>query len=112
MNEVNKTLYIPLYGKSYVSKKGLFLQDKKAEEMVKNGGGQVRFELQNLVVSMAVTRYDWPLPGLRFGLNQVEAQDFMDKGAPESPEEFSVQSLMQFVDQTLAEMGLRRDYHG
>jgi len=33
MNNVNKTLYIPLYGKSYVSKKGLFLEDKKAEEI-------------------------------------------------------------------------------
>ena len=31
MNGVNKTLYIPLYGKAYVSKKGLFLDDKKAE---------------------------------------------------------------------------------
>lgn len=33
MNNVNKTLYIPLYGKSYVSKKRLFLEDKKAEEI-------------------------------------------------------------------------------
>jgi len=33
MNSVNKTLYIPLYGKSYVSKKGLFLDDRKAEEI-------------------------------------------------------------------------------
>lgn len=33
MNNVNKTLYIPLYGKSYVSKSGLFLSDKKAEEI-------------------------------------------------------------------------------
>ena len=33
MNSVNKTLYIPLYGKAYVSKKGLFLCDKKAEEI-------------------------------------------------------------------------------
>lgn len=33
MNAVNKTLYIPLYGKSYVSSKGLFLDDKKAEEI-------------------------------------------------------------------------------
>ena len=33
MNNVNKTLYIPLYGKYYVSKKGLFLDDKKAEEI-------------------------------------------------------------------------------
>lgn len=28
---MNKTLYIPLYGKSFVSKKGLFLQDPKGE---------------------------------------------------------------------------------
>lgn len=33
MNNVNKTLYIPLYGKAYVSRKGLFLQDAKAEEI-------------------------------------------------------------------------------
>lgn len=33
MNAVNKTLYIPLYGKAYVSKKGIFLDDKKAEEI-------------------------------------------------------------------------------
>lgn len=32
-NSVNKTLYIPLYGKAYVSKKGIILQDKKAEEI-------------------------------------------------------------------------------
>lgn len=33
MNSVNKTLYIPLYGKSYVSRKGTILSDKKAEEI-------------------------------------------------------------------------------
>ncbi len=33
MNEVNKTLYIPLYGKALVSRKGIILQDKKAEEI-------------------------------------------------------------------------------
>ena len=38
MNEVNKTLYIPLYGKSYVSKKGIILQDKKAEEIWSSEG--------------------------------------------------------------------------
>ena len=31
MDSVNKTLYIPLYGKSYVSKKGIILHDEKAE---------------------------------------------------------------------------------
>ena len=33
MNEVNKTLYIPLYGKSLVSRKGIILKDTKAEEI-------------------------------------------------------------------------------
>ena len=33
MNKVNKTLYIPLYGKAYVSRKGIILQDPKAEEI-------------------------------------------------------------------------------
>ena len=33
MNNVNKTLYIPLYGKAYVSQKGYFLSDKTAEEI-------------------------------------------------------------------------------
>jgi len=33
MNGINKTLYIPLYGKSYVSKKGILLDDQKAEEI-------------------------------------------------------------------------------
>ncbi len=38
MNSINKTLYIPLYGKSYVSKRGLFLNDKKAEEIWETEG--------------------------------------------------------------------------
>lgn len=33
MDSVNKTLYIPLYGKSFVSKKGIILKDTKAEEI-------------------------------------------------------------------------------
>lgn len=33
MNNVADTLYIPLYGKAYVSRRGLFLQDKTAEEI-------------------------------------------------------------------------------
>ncbi len=42
MNSVNKTLYIPLYGKSYVSKKGLFLDDKKAEKIWEIEGFSLR----------------------------------------------------------------------
>ncbi|MBR2989265.1 MAG: class I SAM-dependent methyltransferase [Clostridia bacterium] len=38
MDSVNKTLYIPLYGKAYVSKKGLFIDDKKAEEIWETEG--------------------------------------------------------------------------
>lgn len=33
MNNVNKTLFIPLYGKAYVSRAGILLQDPKAEEI-------------------------------------------------------------------------------
>ncbi len=33
LNNVNKTLYIPLFGKALISKKGIILQDKKAEEI-------------------------------------------------------------------------------
>jgi O-methyltransferase involved in polyketide biosynthesis len=33
MNNVNKTLFIPLYGKAYVSRTGILLKDPKAEEI-------------------------------------------------------------------------------
>ena len=33
MENINKTLYIPLYGKSFVSQKGIILRDEKAEEI-------------------------------------------------------------------------------
>ena len=33
MNNINKTLYIPLYGKAYVSKKGIILRDEMAEKI-------------------------------------------------------------------------------
>lgn len=38
MNNVNKTLYIPLYGKAFVSKKGIILSDRKAEEIWEKEG--------------------------------------------------------------------------
>ena len=38
MDSVNKTLYIPLYGKAYVSRKGILLQDPKAEEIWEKEG--------------------------------------------------------------------------
>ena len=33
MDSVNKTLYIPLYGKSFVSRRAIILSDPKAEEI-------------------------------------------------------------------------------
>ena len=42
MNGVNKTLYIPLYGKSYVSRKGIILKDKKAEEIWEAEGFELK----------------------------------------------------------------------
>ena len=33
MNEVNRTLYIPLYGKALVSRRGIILRDPKAEDI-------------------------------------------------------------------------------
>lgn len=42
MNSVNKTLYIPLYGKAYVSKKGIILEDKKAEEIWEKEGFRLK----------------------------------------------------------------------
>ena len=41
MNEVNKTLYIPLYGKAYVSQKSLFLRDEMAEKIWASEGFQL-----------------------------------------------------------------------
>lgn len=38
MDSINKTLYIPLYGKAYVSRKGIILTDKKAEEIWQQEG--------------------------------------------------------------------------
>ena len=42
VNEVNRTLYIPLYGKAYVSRKGNILHDPKAEEIWRKEGFQLK----------------------------------------------------------------------
>ena len=38
MNNVNRTLYIPLYGKAYVSRRGVILHDPKAEQIWEKEG--------------------------------------------------------------------------
>ncbi len=42
MEKVSKTLYIPLYGKAYVSRKGIILRDTKAEEIWAREGFPLR----------------------------------------------------------------------
>ena len=42
MNEVNKTLYIPLYGKSKVSQQGIILNDPFAEKIWKEEAFPIR----------------------------------------------------------------------
>ena len=42
MNNVNKTLYIPLYGKAYVSKRGIILKDEKAERIWEEEGFKLK----------------------------------------------------------------------
>ena len=44
MTGVNKTLYIPLYGKAYVSRKGIILSDTKAEQLWSAAGGDIRLK--------------------------------------------------------------------
>ena len=53
MNEVNKTLYIPLFGKSFVSKKGIIINDKKAEEI----WDEVNFKLKSKSKSKYLAYY-------------------------------------------------------
>ena len=42
MNNVNKTLYIPLYGKAYVSRKNIILHDPKAENIWEKEGFKLK----------------------------------------------------------------------
>ncbi|MBQ9983757.1 MAG: class I SAM-dependent methyltransferase [Lachnospiraceae bacterium] len=53
MTGVNKTLYIPLYGKASVSKKGIILHDAKAEEIWEKEG----FRLKGKAKSKWLTYY-------------------------------------------------------
>ena len=53
MNNVNQTLYIPLYGKAYVSRKGIILNDKKAEAIWEAEG----FELKGKSASKWLAYY-------------------------------------------------------
>jgi len=75
MNGVNKTLYIPLYGKAYVSKKGIILNDKTAEQIWEKEG----FELKGKSKSKWLAYY----MGMRSAVfdNWLKAQMEEDKEA-------------------------------
>ena len=64
MNHVNQTLYIPLYGKSYVSKKGLFLEEKKLR---KSGMRKVFPFMGNQSPNGLLTIWEFVLPYLMNG---------------------------------------------
>lgn len=64
MNEVNKTLYIPLYGKSKVSQKGIILNDPWAEAIWKEEAFPIRGKSRSkwLAYNMAMRAHvfdDW-----------------------------------------------------
>ena len=53
INEVNRTLYIPLYGKAFVSRRGLFIKDGYAERI----WGEVNFPLKGKAKSKWLAFY-------------------------------------------------------
>lgn len=53
LNNESKTLFIPLLGKAEMSKKKLFLEDKKAEEIIE----KVEFDVDNLKQSKWLSMY-------------------------------------------------------
>lgn len=62
MNNVNKTLYIPLYGKAFVSKKNIIIQDKKAEAIWAEEGfklkGKSKSKWLAYFMAMRSAKYD------------------------------------------------------
>lgn len=67
MNEINKTLYIPLYGKALISKRGIILQDRSAEQIWEQEGFQLKGKSKSkwlaLYMSMRASVFDRWLMG-------------------------------------------------
>ena len=74
MDSVNKTLYIPLYGKALVSQRGLFLDDKTAERI----WGEVNFPLRRKAKSKWLAYY--------MGIRAAVFDNWVKKKASEDPE--------------------------
>ena len=73
MDSVNKTLYIPLYGKALVSKKGIILKDKKAEEI----WGKANFNLSGKAKSKWLAYY--------MGMRSKVFDNFVEEKLIENP---------------------------
>lgn len=76
MNEVNKTMYIPLYGKAYVSRKGIVLHDPKSEQIWEAEGfplkGKSRSKWLAYYMGMRAAVYDrWVAEKLMANPNAV-----------------------------------------
>lgn len=74
MDNVNKTLYIPLYGKAYVSHRGIILKDEKAEEIWAAEG----FPLRGKAASKWLAYY--------MGMRAAVFDRWAEKTAAEMPE--------------------------
>ena len=68
MDSVNKTLYIPLYGKSYVSKKGIILKDKKAEEIWEREQFKLKGKSKSKNLALQKTLLRWCKDKLQTGM--------------------------------------------
>ncbi len=76
MNNVNKTLYIPLYGKAYVSKKNIILHDSKAEDIWEKEGFELKGKSKSkwlaYYMAMRSAIYDeWVEKGIKNNPNTV-----------------------------------------
>ena len=58
MDSVNKTLYIPLYGKAAVSRQGILLHDPKAEEIWAEAGFPLKGKAKSYYMGMRAAVFD------------------------------------------------------
>ena len=59
MDSVNKKLYIPLYGKALVSKKGIIVKDEKAEEIWSSAGLKLKGKAKSKWLAYFMAMRTW-----------------------------------------------------
>ena len=99
MNEINKTLFIPLYGKALISRMGIILRDKKAEELWAAEGFDLGGKVKANGRCLPMGRYDRPAWDLEqligLGFKTVFADTDISDHIP-----FSEKELMEYGDET------------